>query len=554
MTSSSVLTSSAAMAAGTVVSRVSGFVRSILLAAALGTQLHADVFTIANTVPNMLYILLAGGVFNAVLVPQLVRAMQSDSDRGEAYTNRVITLAGLFLAGVTAVLVLAAPLLMRLYLDGSFFTPELAAQRESVVDFARFCLPQVFFYGMFVLIGQVLNARDRFGPMMWAPIANNVISVGVLLVYLLVFGPASGAELCGGFSAGEEWLLGLGATAGIVAQFAVLVPYLRSTGFRFRPRFDFRDSGLGHTLRLGAWTVAFVVVNQIAYTVVVRLASSGTADAVNACGSAAVPAGTGYTVYAGAFLLAMVPHSVVTVSLATAVLPRLSRSAADGDLAGLAQQVAGTARTALAFIVPFAMLLPAIALPLSNVVWGYAAASETYSDFAPSLAIFAPGLVVFTVHYLMLRGFYALERTRTVFWVQCGIAATNIALAVLVTSNVGPADTAPGLVAAYAGSYAVGAVASYLLLRHVLGGLDTRALARFGLRIVVAGGLAGLAAWGWRVGLGSVWETGDGKVQALTLVGSTALVDLAVLVVVSRALRIREVGEVVGLVSRRLRR
>ena len=168
------------MAAGTVVSRMSGFVRNALLAAALGQQLHADVFTIANTVPNMLYILLAGGVFNAVLVPQLVRAMKNDADGGDGYTNRIITLAALFLAGVTAILVIAAPLLMRLFLSDAFFTPELAPQRESVIDFARYCLPQVFFYGMFVLVGQVLNARRSFGPMMWAPIANNVISVAVL--------------------------------------------------------------------------------------------------------------------------------------------------------------------------------------------------------------------------------------------------------------------------------------------------------------------------------------------------------------------------------------
>src|SRR4051794_1766373 len=455
------------MAAGTVVSRLSGFLRSMLLAAALGTQLHADVFTIANTIPNMLYILLAGGVFNAVLVPQLVRAMKGDADGGEAYTNRIITLTGLFLAGVTAVLVIAAPLLMRLYLADAYFTDALTAQRESVIDFARLCLPQVFFYGMFVLVGQVLNSRERFGPMMWAPIANNVISVGVLLVYLLVFGPASGAGLCGGFTSGQQWLLGMGATAGIVAQFLVLVPYLRATGYRFRPRFDFRDSGLGHTLRLGGWTVAFVIVNQVAYTVVVRLASSGTADAVGACGSASSGAGTGYTIYSGAFLLAMVPHAIVTVSLATATLPRLSAYAADGDLPAVGRQVADTTRTALAMIVPFALLLPAIALPLSNIVWGYAAASHTYRDFAVSLALFAPGLVLFTVHYLMLRGFYALERTRTVFWVQCGVAATNITLAILVTSRVSPANTAPGLVTAYAGSYAVGAASSYLVLRHV---------------------------------------------------------------------------------------
>src|SRR3954469_16204328 len=220
-----VLSSSAVMAAGTVVSRMSGFVRSALLAAALGQALHADVFTIANTIPNMLYILLAGGVFNAVLVPQLVRAQKFDADGGDGYTNRIITLAAVFLAGITAVLVIGAPVLMRLFLDGSFFTPELAPQRESVIAFARYCLPQVFFYGMFVLVGQVLNARRSFGPMMWAPIANNVISIFVLVLYLLTIGPAHGAEKFGPFTSGAEALLGLGSTLGIVVQFLVLLPY-----------------------------------------------------------------------------------------------------------------------------------------------------------------------------------------------------------------------------------------------------------------------------------------------------------------------------------------
>src|SRR4051812_35312167 len=178
------------MASGTVVSRMSGYLRNLLLAAAIGNELHADLFNIGNTIPNMLYILLAGGVVNAVLVPQLVRAMKLDADGGEAYTNRVITLAGLFLAGVTALLVMFAPLLMRLYLAGSLLTAELAQQRESAIDFARLCLPQVFFYGMFVLLGQILNSRDRFGPMMWAPIANNVISIAVLLLYLVTYGAA----------------------------------------------------------------------------------------------------------------------------------------------------------------------------------------------------------------------------------------------------------------------------------------------------------------------------------------------------------------------------
>ncbi|MEJ7796412.1 MAG: lipid II flippase MurJ, partial [Nocardioides sp.] len=166
----SVLSSSAVMAAGTTVSRLSGFVRSALLIAALGNGLHAELFNVANTVPNMLYILLAGGVFNAVLVPQLVRSMKSDPDGGEAYTNRIITLAAMFLGTVTVLLVLAAPWLMQLFLADAYNRPDLDAQQASVVDFARWCLPQVFFYGMFVLVGQILNARGRFGPMMWAPI------------------------------------------------------------------------------------------------------------------------------------------------------------------------------------------------------------------------------------------------------------------------------------------------------------------------------------------------------------------------------------------------
>ena len=549
----SVLTSSAVMAAGTAVSRLSGFARSTLLAAALGTQLHADVFNIANTVPNMLYILLAGGVFNAVLVPQLVRAMKGDPDGGDAYTNRIMTLAGLFLAGTTALLVVAAPLFMRLYLDPAFYTDALSAQRQAVVDFARLCLPQIFFYGMFVLVGQVLNARGRFGPMMWAPIANNVISVAVLVLYLFVYGAAQGDGLCGGYTTGQEWLLGLGSTAGIAAQFLILLPYLKAAGFTYRPRFDFRGAGLGHTFRLGFWTVAFVVVNQIAYTVVVRLASSGTAEAASACSAGGANAGTGYTIYSGAFLLVMVPHSIATVSLATATLPRLSASAADGNLRGVSRQVAATTRMALALILPFALLLPVVAVPLSNIVWRYGAASNTAQDFATSLALFAPGLVFFTVHYLVLRGFYSLERTRTVFWVQCVIAAVNIVLAVLVTSQVDPQDTAPGLVLAYAGSYAVGATLSYLLLRHVLGGLETPALVRFVLRVLLASAAAAAVAWLWRAGLTSLWP-GDGKLQALTLLVTASVVDLAVFLVAARLLRIAEVGEVVSLLRSRLRR
>jgi len=543
---SRILSSSAVMAAGTVVSRLSGFVRSALLVAALGNVLHADLFNIGNTVPNMLYILVAGGIFNAVLVPQLVRSMRNDPDGGEAYTNRVVTAAVLFLGLVTLLLVLAAPWVMSLYLDPRFDDPSLASQRESVIAFARYCLPQVFFYGVFVLLGQILNSRGRFGPMMWAPIANNVIAVGVLVIYLVVFGPATEAEQTAGFTSGQEALLGLGSTLGIAAQLLILLPFLKSAGFRFRPRFDLKDTGLGHTLRLGVWTVLFVVVNQIAYTVVVRLASGGTAAAVDG------GTGTGYTVYAQSFLIVMVPHAVITVSLATAILPRLSDRANVGDLGGVARTLSLSLRSALAVILPFALLLPLVAPDVAHVVWGWGAGRDEFELFTPTLSLFGVGLLFFTVHYLTLRGFYALERNRTVFWIQCVIAVTNIAAAVVLVSLATAEQTSPALVLAYIASYTVGSTLSYLVLRRLLGGLETPRLARFLVRLLIAAGISTVAAYLAVLALDQLGTPPNQAFAALRGVTITAL-DVLVFVAVARLLHLREVTDVLDTVTRRLR-
>ena len=553
--SRSILASSAVMASGTVVSRMSGYLRNVLLAAAIGNALHADLFNIGNTIPNMLYILLAGGVFNAVLVPQLVRAQKNDSDGGAAYTNRVVTLALIFLGAVTVVLVIAAPLVMRLYLNSSYNDPALAAQRDSAIAFARLCLPQVFFYGMFVLLGQVLNARGRFGPMMWAPIANNVISILVLVLYLFWFGPIPDTQGCAAFTGQQELLLGLGSTLGIVAQTLILLPYLRAAGVRFRPRYDFRNSGLGHTLRLGVWTVLFVVVNQAAYLVVVRLASGGTADAGCLQGHAHATAegvtATGYTVYASAALFVMVPHAIITVSLATAILPRLSAKAAALDFSGLAATLAGTLRTALAMVVPFAFALPLLAFDSAKVLFGYASTSNTFDNYVMSMILFGPGVVFFTVHYLMLRGFYALELNRTVFFIQCVIAVTNIVVAVALVHRASAAGTSPALVLAYGASYLVGSAVSYAMLSRRLGGLETRASVRFLVRLLIATAISTTLAWL----LGQVLPGGGDDVSHLGAASRLVVlggVDVVVFLAVARLLHIREVTTVVDLVVRRL--
>lgn len=559
----SVLGSSAVMAAGTVISRITGFGRTTLLAAALGTALHADVFNIANTIPNMLYILLAGGIFNAVLVPQLVRAMQNDADGGQGYTNRIITLAAVFLIAVTAIMVVAAPIVMRIILDPAYFSdPGMAAHRESVIMLARYCLPQVFFYGMFVLLSQVLNARGSFGPMMWAPIANNVISIGVLASYLWLFsaavdpcvesvtGVASHNTTMGAFSSSQELLLGLGSTFGIVVQFLVLLPYLRKTGFTYRPQWDFRGSGLGHTLRLGSWTVAFVIVNQIAYTVVIKIASAGTTTTSMCSGDGA---GTGYTIYSNAFLLVMVPHAVITVSLATAMLPQLSRLAATANLSGLADAVTTTIRTTYALVLPLAALLPLVAFDLANLIWGYGAAKRSFTDFVPTLMLFSVGLVFFTCHYLLLRAYYALEQTKEVFWIQCGVAATNIVAAIVLTRGAPAAETAPRLVVAYTAAYMVGAATSWFFLSRQLGGLWDAQLTRFAVRLGLAVSLTVGAGALLRWGISHLWvvETKLAILAHLVAVGGGSIL---IYMGLAWLLRLSEVTQILHLMVGRLAR
>ncbi|MBE7324231.1 murein biosynthesis integral membrane protein MurJ [Nocardioides sp. Y6] len=530
-----ILASSALMAVGTLFSRFSGLIRSVLLAAALGSAtIAADGYTVANTIPNMLYILLAGGVFNAVLVPQLVRALKNDPDGGEAYTHRIITLGLLFLGTVTVLLVVFAPLLMRVVLDGKWFDDDLAVALDSVITLARWCLPQVFFYGMFTLVGQVLNARGSFGPMMWAPIANNLIAVGVLATYLFTYGPVAGLVADGHFTDGQMALLGLGSTVGIAVQLLVLLPFLRRAGYRFRPRFDFRGTGLGHTLRLGIWTVLFVVVNQVAYVVVVRLLSDGTAS-----GEA------GQFVYSNAYMITLLPHGVITVSLVTALLPRLSAFAAEHDGRSLGRTLTSTLRTALLMVLPFAAVLPILGTDVANVLYGYGASKGEASAYAGALAFFGVALVFFTVHYFMLRGFYALERTRTVFLIQLVVAGVNITAALVFTA-LAPAGHGPAaLAAAYASAYACGAGVSWLVLRRALGGLDGPRMLRFAVRIGLVTAVASAVSWGvwWLLGGSDAVPTPATSFVRGAVVG---VVHLGLFLALARLLHIRELTELLG--------
>ena len=543
--SPSVLSASRIMAAGTVVSRVTGLFRALLLVAAIGTVgAHPDAFNIANTVPNSLYILVAGGVFNVVLVPQLVRAIKNDPDGGDAYANRIITLGAFVLAVVTIVLVIFAPLLLRLLAPSYFTDPTLAAEKSSLIVFARYCLPQIFFYGMFVLLGQILNARGKFGPMMWTPIANNVISILILTGYLYLYADATVAhEGRGGYTTNQELLLGVGSTIGIVVQTLLLVPYMRRAGFRIRPRLDFRGTGLGHTMRLGRWTVGFVIVNQIAFYVMIRRSAGATAEASKAAG---------YTVYSNAFLLTQLPHAIVTVSLATATIPLVSSLAAEGRLREMADEMAGSLRLVLSVIAPFAIALLVLGPAIATVLFSFGQGAGDTRSLGLTIVAFAPGVLMFSMHYIVLRGFYAIEDTRTPFFIQCVVAAVNIVLAVVLTNLFSPLYAAPALALAYGASYTAGALLSLRILSRRLGGLDGPELTRFFVRVGIAGVIAAGVAWAALAALRVVGITAASQLDSVVILVVGGGLGLVTYVALARLLHVSEIGQIVAtLVPRR---
>ncbi|MDX3001239.1 murein biosynthesis integral membrane protein MurJ [Kribbella solani] len=539
------LRSAAVMAAGTVLSRLLGFIRIALLAAAIGTALRGDIFTAANTIPNSLYILLAGGVFNTVLVPQLVRAIKNHDDGGQDFTNRILTFGFVVLAVVTVGCVLLAPAIAELYLPKELHDPSRVAEKANLVMFVRLCLPQIFFYGAFVLVGQVLNARRRFGPMMWAPIANNIVACGSIVVFLLIYRVGDNPPT---YSHGEELLLGLGHTLGIAVQLLVLLPYLRASGHRYRVKFGLRGTGLGHTARLGLWTVLFVAVNQVTLVVVTQLAIAGSA-------SEDPGAKAGLFAYSTAMLIILVPHGIVTVSLATAALPQMSALAAEGDVVEVAQISARSIRQTLAIVVPAAAAMVAFAYPIVTLIAGYGSGRNNLTLMSYTLMTLALGIVPFTIQYFQLRTFYAFEDTRTPFFLQCVIAGTNIAAAVIgVRVLLNQEDLRfSGVVlgGAYALAYLVAVLVSRPVLRRRVPRVPGSGIGLPLLAMVIAA-VAGAGAGKvvlWILSLAVNWS---GPLGAILELAIAAAVMLPVYAGISRVLRIHEVNDVVSMVTSKL--
>ena len=541
---SGLLRNSAAMAIGTVASRVTGILRDIAMTAALGFFIVSDAYSLGNTLPNIIYILIAGGALNAVFIPQLVRHMKSDEDDGKAFADRLLTIVGLVLFILSVVSVIAAPWIVRIYTSSGLSNTEY----ELAVAFARLCLPQIFFYGAYTMLQQVLNARGKFAAAMFAPIANNLIAIIVFVGFIVVVAPTP--ETLQTLSSEQVWWLGLGTTLGVVLQALVLFPSLIKSGYVFRPRWDWKGSGLGHAGSLAIWTLGLVAVNQIAYAVITRLATSANVEAAM-LGEVA----TGLTTYQKAHLIFILPHSVITVSLVTALLPQLSRLAHAGNFLDLGRDVSRAARMMLALIVPVAGLLIVTAPRITILLFGYGAAGIDAARAAGVVvAMFAFGLPAYSLVYVLYRAWYAMEDTRSPFWLALILNVINLIVAVPLFSAAPVTSRISMLAVSYSVAYTITAAIAWWSLRSRIQSLETRKTLLVFIRLVIATAVGSTAAWlTYAIDFTSIIERFFLAGILINLILAW-LVGFLAFVLAAHLLKIDEVSRGISMIRRRLGR
>ncbi len=469
-------TSAAYVAAGTAVSRVTGLLRFVALAWALGQTLLADSYNLANTTPNMLYDVVLGGVLSATFIPVFVDRLANKDER-EAFESisAVITVSvGVLLVTTLAALV-AAPYLINALT--AFDTHAHAGQvhqvdmeREVATTFLRWFVIQIAAYGLFALGAALLNTRRRFVAVAWAPIVNNVVCIGILVWFGLWAG--HGASLASVESHHTELvLLGLGTSLGVVLQGVALIPSLRNADLGLlRWHWNLRDDALRAVVRLGGWTFGFVLANQLALFVVTVLA-----------GSVAGPDPVSSYTYAYAFF--QLPYGVIAVTVMSVVTPDLAEKWSTGNQAAFLRRMTGGLRAVLALIIPSAvgMLLlakPAVALLLGN---GHSTPAETATTGA-ALAMFALGLPGFCAYLYFVRVLQSMQRTKVAFFLYLVENALNVVLALVLVHPLG----VRGLALSLSVSYTVAALLAFATFHQWFGQLADRATWAPLWRVVIA--------------------------------------------------------------------
>lgn len=481
--SRSIARSSAVMAIGTVLSRLTGVLRTAAIVAVIGFGPFSDAYTIANVIPNIVYTIILGGAITAVFLPQIMRAMRQDADGGNRYTNTLLTAVGLLLLVLALAAFVLAPALIDIY--GPSDWP--ADVKATAVLFARFLLPQIFLYGVFAMLQQVLNARDHFAMPMYAPIANNLVVIGVSAFLLFSYR----SELENGLTRSETIILGLGTTGGLLVQTLLLIPMVYAVGFRFRLNFGFRKANLGKPMKLALWSIGFVAVNQISYIAITRLSASANVSATSD-GLTSV----GFTSFQNAQLLFLLPYAVVTVSLVTALFPRLSKAANNQDAKDTRAHLDLGLTGILVTLLPASVLLY-IAAPLLTITLFARGASSVDEALATGQIVqaFCFGILPFSIFYLLLRVFYADEDTATPFWLNLVLNVTVLASAVALYIYLPLGAKVTGLAAAMSASYLVIVVITALIVRRKVGGLHLAGLLSITWKSLIASALAALTCW-----------------------------------------------------------
>ncbi|MGY2744502.1 putative peptidoglycan lipid II flippase [Arthrobacter sp. UYCu723] len=544
--------SSAIMAAGTLVSRFLGFGKTWLLGAALGLGSTVnDTFINANNLPNLIFLLVAGGVFNAVLVPQIIKASRAP-DRGADYISRLLTLAVLVLLTLTLLVTLLAPWVIELTTQG--YSPE---QKSLAVTFAFWCLPQIFFYGLYALLTQILNANGAFGPAMWAPILNNIVAIAGLGMFIGIMGAnVTNPHTLDNWGSFQTFLVAGFSTIGVIAQTAILMIPVFRLRLGLRPRFGWRGVGLGQAARLSVWTLATAGVGQLAFLYVMRIATIPGAERLRLehAGDPAADTLPGNAVLEVASQLYLLPHSIIALSLATVLFNRMTRASQDRNHSELRNALSHGLRTMAVATVFGALALFALAGPLGMFFSG--GEQQDGVMLAQTLTILALSTPFMSANFMMSRVFYASEDARTPFFIQLVLALVNVVAAFLIQFL--PFDQIIFAIAMlYTGGNILSVIVSAVFLRRLLGHLDGPRIANSYIRMGYAalGSALTAAVALWLLGSyspdGFAWSSRPAALVTIVVVGP---IMLAVYLFLLKLFRVTELRDLLQPLLGRLRR
>ncbi|MFN2606573.1 MAG: murein biosynthesis integral membrane protein MurJ [Acidimicrobiales bacterium] len=527
--------SAVVMAAGTALSRVTGLGKLVALAYALGVAESrlADSYNIANTMPNVVYELVLGGVLTSVFIPVLVQELRTrEHDDAWEAVSVLASVSMVVLAALSVLAVVAAPAIIHLFtlrLSGA----DAARQQEVATFLLRLFAPQVAFYGAAAIAGALLNAHDRFAVPMFAPVLNNLVVIATCVAFA-VMARGTPTDVTVGSSLAEKLILGLGTTAGVAAMAVAHWPWVRRLPGRLRLRVDFRHPAVRKLAGLSAWTLGYVVVNQIGFGIALYLANGVQG---------------GPTAFFTAFTFFQLPYGVVAVSIMTALVPTLAARHVDGDLEGFRHWVAGGLRATSLLLLPATAAYLVLSRPLIITLLQHGVTSSASVPLVSSvLDMFSLGLVPFAAFLLFLRAFYARQDARTPLAVNVVSNAAYVGFAVVLF----PSYDVRGLALAHSLSYLLAATVAGVVLARRIGGLEAGHTVRELAKAAVATAVATAAML---VAQALVREAvAPGGARALTeLVVAGAAGGVAFLVV-ARALRAEDLSLLAGLLPGRLRR